>query len=161
MYINDTTKEQKEHKVLVSENPLASVPANGTAKILSNWYNIFPTSIVYNKDTHKQDFDNPLMVGSKYEASVIELTQDEIDANFKATVPVQLSMRQARLALLGSGLLAIVDTAVANSSDEAMKIEWEYSDVAKRDWTSLVAMATSLGMSELDLDNLFILGGTL
>ena len=71
-----------------------------------------------------------------------------------------VTMRQARLALLEQGLLATVDTAIANSDDEALKIEWEYAMDVKRNWTSLVALAHALGMTDEQLDGLFTLAST-
>ena len=90
--------------------------------------------------------------------TVINLTEEEL---FKDSVPDVISMRQARLALLGSNLLAAVTTAITSGTDEALKIEWEYSTECKRDWQSLITMATALGMTDLQLDELFILGATL
>jgi hypothetical protein len=93
--------------------------------------------------------------------TITDKTQAELDAEFKATVPQIVTMRQARLALLGSNLLAAVTTAITSGTDEALKIEWEYSTECKRDWQSLITMATALGMTDLQLDELFILGATL
>jgi hypothetical protein len=93
--------------------------------------------------------------------TITDKTQAELDAEFKATVPSVITMRQARLALLGSNLLAAVTTAITSGTDEALKIEWEYSTECKRDWQSLITMATALGMTDLQLDELFILGATL
>lgn len=85
-------------------------------------------------------------------------------------VPQTLTMRQTKLALLRTAitvdeaetnLLTVVNSAVENSSNEEMKIEWEYAEVVRRDWASLNTMAESLGLTQDDLDNLFILGGTL
>ena len=87
--------------------------------------------------------------------TVINLTEEEL---FKDTVPAKISMRQARLALLGAGLLVTVTDAIATGTDETLKIEWEYATEVERDWTSLIAMATALGLTELQLDNLFIEG---
>lgn len=72
-----------------------------------------------------------------------------------------VTMRQARLALLRSGLLATIEDAIKNGTDEEMKIEWEYATEIKRDWSSLIALAKSLNMTEADLDNLFSLASTL
>lgn len=76
-------------------------------------------------------------------------------------VPEVVTMRQARLALLQSGLLQTVTDAIATGTDEAIKIEWEYATDVKRDWPSLVALTTSLGITDADLDNLFTLAATL
>lgn len=87
-------------------------------------------------------------------------TDEELQAEFKATVPQTVTKRQARLALLESGLLTTIDEAIANSTDEALKIEWEYADIINREWDSLIALATILGMTEQQLDELFILAGS-
>ena len=92
--------------------------------------------------------------------TVTPLTTEELQARYKATVPVVITMRQGRLALLNVGLLTTVTDAITGGTDEALKIEWEYATEMKRDWPSLVAMATALGMTEADIDNLFI-GGAL
>ena len=79
----------------------------------------------------------------------------------KEAVPTVITMRQARLALLGANLLTTVDDAIATGTDEALKIEWEYATECRRDWQSLIVMATALGVTELQLDEMFILGSTL
>lgn len=74
-------------------------------------------------------------------------------------VPQQVTMRQARLALLGAGLLAGVDAAI-NSLPEpdksAAKIEWEYAAVVQRSSGLVPAMGAALGMTEAQLDALFV-----
>ena len=75
-------------------------------------------------------------------------------------VPAQVTMRQARLALLGAGLLTSVETAIAGAG-QAAQIEWEYAAVVERASGLVPAMATALGMSEQQIDDLFILAATL
>ena len=77
------------------------------------------------------------------------------------TIPSLATMRQARLALLQAGLLATIDAAIANGSDEAMKIEWEYATSIERNWSSLIALTTAMGMTSTQLDDLFLLASTL
>ena len=99
--------------------------------------------------------------GLKYKTYVtVALTAEELEAKFKASVPQSITMRQARLALVEGGLLATINNAIAQGTDEVMKVEWEYSDEVRRDWDSLITMANGLGMTEDDLDNLFILAST-
>jgi hypothetical protein len=90
-------------------------------------------------------------------ASVLEaiVIQNKVD------VPTLVTMRQARLALLQSGLLTTVTEAITASTDEALKIEWEYATEVRRDWTSLIALTEELGMASEQLDDLFILANTL
>lgn len=83
-------------------------------------------------------------------------TFEEALAFFADQSKGSITMRQARLALLNEGLLTTVDEAIANSTDEVLKVEWEYATEVRRDWSSLIAMAISLGMTEEQLDDLFI-----
>lgn len=79
-------------------------------------------------------------------------------------VPQFVTMRQARLALHAAGLLAGVDAAIA-SMDEPAKtaaaIEWEYASEVERNAGLVPAMAAALGMSDADIDDLFITAATL
>lgn len=86
-------------------------------------------------------------------------TEAELIADRKAKVPKEVTMRQARLALYDSGILDTVVNAISSSSDEVLKIEWEYARDVSRDWERLILLATSLGLTDEQLDNLFILAG--
>ena len=76
------------------------------------------------------------------------------------TIPQTLTIRQAKLVLLAAGLLDDVDAAVAQAN-RATQIEWEYATSVERTWPTLVVMATALGMTDEQLDNLFIQGSQL
>lgn len=67
-------------------------------------------------------------------------------------VPDQVSMRQARLALLSAGLLDQVDGAIA---DPAARIEWEYAQIVKRDSPLIAGLTGGLGLTEAQVDDLF------
>jgi hypothetical protein len=69
-------------------------------------------------------------------------------------------MRQARLALLGAGMLSTVDEAVAGMT-EAARIEWEYAATVERNSQLVVALSPLLGLTEAQLDGLFIQAATL
>lgn len=75
-------------------------------------------------------------------------------------IPATVSMRQARLALLQSNLLETVSTAIANGN-EADKITWEYATEVNRTDTLVQNLSSGLGLTEQDLDNLFMLASTL
>ena len=94
------------------------------------------------------------------EVTVVPMTQAEIDALPPSVIPAVVSMRQARLALLQSGLLSQVNTAITSGS-EADKITWEYATEVNRQDTLVQNLAIGLGLSESDLDNLFTLASTL
>ncbi len=87
---------------------------------------------------------------------------------FKATrpltVPVSVSMRQARLALLGAGLLAAVNDAVAampGVEGEAARIEWEYARDVRRDSPLVQGLSGVLGLDAAQLDALFVAAAAL
>lgn len=77
-----------------------------------------------------------------------------------AAVPQTLTIRQAKLVLHHAGLLDDVDAAVA-AADRATQIEWEYAQEVSRTWPTLVMMATALGMTDAQLDDLFVQGAAL
>jgi hypothetical protein len=70
-------------------------------------------------------------------------------------VPTVVSMRQARLALYGAGLLDQVNALVASSTPD-VRIEFEYATELRRDWPTLVALAAGLGLTDAQIDDLFI-----
>lgn len=75
-----------------------------------------------------------------------------------------VTMRQARLALLGAGLLPTVNAAIAamtGAQGEAARIEWEYSQEVQRDRGLVASLGTSLGMTPEQLDALFTTASSL
>lgn len=79
-------------------------------------------------------------------------------------VPAVVTMRQARLALLSTGRLTDVETAIAGMTEPdktAATIEWEYSQTVERDRPFVTALAGLLSLTETDLDDLFTLAATL
>ena len=75
------------------------------------------------------------------------------------TVPQTITPRQLRLVLLEANLLDEVEDMVA--TDRAMGIWWEYSLEILRDNEYIVNAGVALGLSEEQLDNLFIEGAKL
>ena len=86
------------------------------------------------------------------------LTPEEIAAAEAAiaaeTVPAVVSARQARLALIGAGLLDAVETAVAGLS-AAHRVEWEYATEVHRDHALIADLATALDLTSAQVDDLF------
>ena len=75
-----------------------------------------------------------------------------------------VTMRQARLALLQAGLLANVEAAInslPSPQKEAAQIEWEYSQEVRRDREFVTQLTAAMGLTELQVDDLFILAATL
>jgi hypothetical protein len=80
----------------------------------------------------------------------------EIDlANIKPITP-----RQARLALNHFDLRDSVEAAILNA-DQNTKDEWEFANEIRRDWPALTQLAFAIGITESQLDELFIYGATL
>lgn len=64
-----------------------------------------------------------------------------------------LTMRQARLALLGVGLLDEVEAAITTPSD---RIWWDYSATVERNHPLVNSVLIALGKTESEIDTLFI-----
>ena len=70
----------------------------------------------------------------------------------------RVTMRQARLALLGAGLLSQVEAALAalpEPARTAAKIEWEYSQEVHRHRGFVLELAGALKLKDADLNALF------
>ena len=71
-----------------------------------------------------------------------------------------LSPAQVRLVLDQFGLLSQVEAAVVAGSKK-LKLEWEFRTEFARDNPTLIGMATALGMTDAQLDQMFEIGITL
>lgn len=134
----ETQTAYKTHSEIRAAHPDVSFPAAITDVSLSA-HGIYPL-------TEGHDF------GAVAQAALLD--------SLVLPVPTTLTIRQAKLVLLAAGLLDDVDAAVAGA-DRATQIEWEFSTEVRRDWPTLVAMATALGMSDSQLDDLFVAGAQL
>lgn len=88
------------------------------------------------------------------------IAEYELPVQPAPAIPTQVSMRQARLALLQVNLLAQVESAIANGT-QADQITWEYATEVNRSDALVQNLSAALGLSETDLDNLFNLASTL
>lgn len=74
-------------------------------------------------------------------------------------IPTEVTMRQARLALLAAGKLAGVDAAIASMSEPqktAASIEWEYSNALQRSNPFVAQLGAALGLDDAAIDALFV-----
>jgi hypothetical protein len=78
----------------------------------------------------------------------------------KPKVPYSITPRQARLALNFYDLRSSVDAAMLMASQN-IKDEWAFANEIRRDWPALQVLAASLGITNTQLDELFIYGATL
>ena len=107
------------------------------------------------------------------DGNVIIATQDYIAENYPDAellpnpilpdpvqqAPSKVTMRQARLALLGAGLLSQVDaalTALEEPMRTAALIEWNYSSEVHRNKPFIDMLGESLGLDDEAIDNLFV-----
>lgn len=96
-------------------------------------------------------------------AKIVE--RDALTEEFTPTgVPKSVTMRQARLALLGAGLLDDIDAAIAAlpaANKKAALIEWEYSNDVQRHNGFVDALAPILNLTSAQIDQLFVTARTL
>lgn len=74
--------------------------------------------------------------------------------------PTSLTPRQIRLVLTTAGLRTAVESAVAASSQD-IRDAWEFSLEYRRTDPVLLAMASTLGITDAQLDELFVQGAAL
>lgn len=96
---------------------------------------------------------------ASYQWVVRDLTVEEIESSRSARrAEMVVTPRQARLALLGAGKLADIETAIAaldEPTKSAVSIEWEYAVSIERSSSWVVAMTQALGMTDEQVDQLF------
>jgi hypothetical protein len=74
-------------------------------------------------------------------------------------VPESVTMRQARLALLGAGLLDTINAAIAampGAAGEAARIEWEFATTIERSNPLFAQLAEQIDLSSEQVDALFV-----
>lgn len=98
-------------------------------------------------------------IGDTYNAGAF------IPAPVSLPVPQEITRRQARLALLFAGLLDSVDAVIDSIPDPmaraVAKIEWNEALTIDRASPLITELAPALGLTEADVDNLFITGAGL
>lgn len=146
-------------------HPNVSFPARPSEVVLASFglQRVQPMPLPsYDATTHKVVEGSPVLTEGAWvqQWSVVALTEAELAAR----IPTSVSPRQARLALLGAGLLPLVQTAL-EALPEPMKsaalIEWEYATTIDRGSNLVTALGGSLGLTEAQLDGLFIAAATL
>lgn len=74
-------------------------------------------------------------------------------------IPTEVTMRQARLALLAAGKLAGVEAAIASMPEPqrtAASIEWEYGNALQRNNPFVSQLGAALGLDDAGIDALFV-----
>lgn len=78
--------------------------------------------------------------------------------------PDEISMGQAKEALLRMGLLDTVNQVLAGlpgEEGEIARIQWEYRSVVRRDWPMIEQVRLVMGWSIEQVDAVFVMGATL
>lgn len=79
-------------------------------------------------------------------------------------VPASVTMRQARLALLGAGMLQTISAALnamPGDEGESARIEWEYATQVDRHSPLVASMTAVMQTTDAAIDQLFIHAATL
>ena len=92
------------------------------------------------------------VLGVLLQADWETMRDDEMRA--RNPVPQQVTMRQARLALLGAGLLDDVEVVIA-AAGRAAQLEWEYASTVDRDSPVIAVVQQQQAMTEAQIDDLF------
>jgi hypothetical protein len=125
---------------------------NKILKVGTEFYSLSEEKPFYWKNCPEECTVNWVFNGSTFTAPVIPEPEPYI--------PSVVSMRQARLALLQSGLLTTVDAAIAQGT-EADKISWEYATEVNRNDALVTNLSVTLGLTDQQLDDLFVLASSL
>ena len=114
----------------------------------------YPTDVPEFFGTCPDDADTQIdgVLGVYVQADWETMREDEMRA--RNPVPQQVSMRQARLALLGAGLLDDVE-AVISAAGRAAQLEWEYAAVVDRSNPAVAAVQQQQGITDAQIDDLF------
>ena len=80
------------------------------------------------------------------------MREDEMRA--RNPVPQQVTMRQARLALLSAGLLDDVEMVIA-AAGRAAQLEWEYAAVVERSGPIVAVVQQQKALTDAQIDDLF------
>ena len=84
--------------------------------------------------------------------SVITINPDKV----KSTAPSPVPMWAVRTVLQTNGLFDQAQTLIDASTNNALKNVWEYGNFADRNSAAIIDLATELGLSSAEVDQLFV-----
>lgn len=114
----------------------------------------YPTDVPEFFGSCPDDADTEIegVLGVYLQADWETMRDDEMRA--RNPVPQQVTMRQARLALLNAGLLDNVEVVIAAAGREA-QLEWEYAAVVDRSNPVVAAVQQQEALTDAQIDDLF------
>lgn len=90
---------------------------------------------------------------------VRDFTAEELEQQYQASIPRSVTRRQAKQQLAIAGLLTQVQPtidAITDATERAMvQIYWDDAQEFERNHQQLISLATALGLSDTQLDDLF------
>lgn len=143
------------------DNPQVSFPREIPDERLADWgvYRVAKVEPpIYDPETQTIEEGQPVQIGDKWTQvwNVRELTTDEL----KARIPSSITKRQARQELIVSGLIGAVEAtidAIQDPTQKALMLSWwNDSQTYDRDNPELISMADSIGLTEEQLDEMFL-----
>ena len=114
----------------------------------------------YGAETLTVDTDRRVVVVVR---EVEPWSDEEIAEYRRSLVPQSVTMRQARQAMLSAGILSQVDALIAampGDEGESARIDWNHAREVKRDWPLIGALGPQMGLTEQQIDDLFIYAAT-
>ena len=114
----------------------------------------YPTDVPEFFGTCPEDADTQVdgVLGVFVQADWESMRNDEMRA--RNPVPQQVTMRQARLALLSAGLLDDVEVVIA-AAGRAAQLEWEYAAVVDRSGPIVAVVQQQKSITDAQIDDLF------
>ena len=114
----------------------------------------YPTDVPEFFGTCPDDADTQIdgVLGVHVQADWETMREDEMRA--RNPVPQQVTMRQARLALLSAGLLDDVEMVIT-AAGRAAQLEWEYAAVVDRSNPAVAAVQQQEALTDAQIDDLF------
>lgn len=114
----------------------------------------YPTDVPEFFGTCPDDADTQVdgVLGVYSQADWETMREDEMQA--RNPVPQQVTMRQARLALLSAGLLDNVEAVIATAG-RAEQLEWEYAAVVDRNGPIVAVVQQEEALTDEQIDDLF------
>lgn len=147
---------------------LRDLPENGSVWINGEWFQchggdadlILPPGEYIVTVSAWPYLSTHLIITADSSAQATEGRQTISIAPQPALVPSSISPAQARLALLGAGLLQQVEAAVA-AADLVTQIAWSQATSIERDSPTVAGLSAALGLTSAQLDALFIAGASI
>ena len=121
-------------------------------------------NLIFNEGYAAQFFhtDAEIEIGWLYDGEAFCTPPELVAVSNK--MPMAITMRQARLALLNAGLLDDVEAAIITINEpqrSQTQIEWEYAQTVERDNALVAALGPKLGLDDAAIDSLFSMAATL